>query len=260
MTSEAFPHAFRRLVSLAPPRKTISLLALMVLAALSEGIGIMLLVPMLQALGPTGEAYGLPLSALLGVFVALVLFRTALLNIQARKSQELIHMIVDGLRSTCFAALLRAEWRWLSQTRASDHASLIITNVARVGIGLQQGLALIAGSVSVLACLVAALALSWPLALTAIGGAAILMLLFSSRQGRSAEIGMAMGVANRALQSSIQESLAGLRLTRMWQAEEPAREAPAEAHSVTRPAYRQPRPSGAIQALSTLVRQPPFVR
>ncbi len=146
MTSVA---AFLRLLRTAPPGWAGGLLALMILGSLTEGIGLLLLVPLLDVLGGQAEdrnpfvqhlvaalrAVGLPLSlgSLLSVFVALIVLRSLVQHARERLRASLQHRVVDTLRQRCFAGLLGAEWRWIAMGRQADHANLLLTDVSRVG-------------------------------------------------------------------------------------------------------------------------------
>jgi ATP-binding cassette, subfamily C, bacterial len=214
----------------ARPEAVMALIGLMLLCGLTEGVGIIMLVPLLDAIGGGHAGSGLSriVSAGLGriglghsvggvliLFVGLVAARAVLLHIQQRQSARLQHGVVDALRLRCFAGLLSAEWRWLAQRRASDHASLLITNIGRIGIGLNQMLGGIASLLSVLACLAAALLLSWKLGLLAIVGGGLIVIIFAGPRKHAVRLGQDLGTAHRAMQGHIQEGLAGIRLTKI---------------------------------------------
>ncbi len=225
-------YALLRLLGFAPARQTAGVLALMLLTALTDGVGIMMLVPLIHvalprdtpAGGPVPESWmtllaGVPLGALLALFVMLVLARAMLLYIQQIGNSRLIHQVVDNLRVQSFDAVVHAEWRWLSQQQAAMFNSQILSNVARVGAGLQHALNLISRLASTGAFLAAALLLDWMLALAAIAGGAVLTMLVSGHRRRLVELGRALGPSNRELHAQVQEGMAGIRMTRVWQGE-----------------------------------------
>ena len=143
----------RALLSLlvqAPGRHLALLFFTMLAVSLSEGIGVMLLVPLIDlAQGGNGIASssalsrflrptGLPISMglLLVGFLILVVFRSMVLYYRDQLSATVQHALADDLRQQCFAALLAAEWRWLAAGRRADHANLLLTDVNQVGVGL----------------------------------------------------------------------------------------------------------------------------
>lgn len=226
---------FWRLLAGAPRTQVAALLLLMVAASLTEGIGLLLLVPLLDLLGGGHGSPGWmqPLLAglqraglsptaggLLSAFVALVALRSGVQYGREQLANRLQHRVVDRLRLQCFAALLRAEWRWLAHTRHSDHASLLVTDIARVGMGLQFGLALVAGAITLLSYLLAALSLSWPLTLVALASGALVLGLLAGQRRKASGLGQALTRANRAQQATVQEGMAGIKLAKILGSED----------------------------------------
>jgi hypothetical protein len=90
------------------------ILFLMLLTALTEGIGLLLLVPVLQALDPGSAAAGglgelVPewarsLGPLLSIFVVLVVARSLAEGWHRYESARLTARVVDGLRARALAA------------------------------------------------------------------------------------------------------------------------------------------------------------
>lgn len=209
------------LVQLAPRWRLALLLGAMVGVALTEGFGIVMLVPLLSALGTAGGtadiALGpirlplLSLESILLVVAALTLLRGALQYAQMMLSAQMQHQLVDDLRARCFGGLLFAEWRWLSERQSADHAALLMTNIARIGFGLGQAASLFSGGFAVLACLAAAALLSWQIALLAIGGGAVAVIAFRSQRRRALHLGEDLSAANRALIGQIQDGITGIR-------------------------------------------------
>lgn len=221
-----FPRPIRHLWQQAPLPRLLALLLMLVLASLSEGVGMLLLVPILQALQPgQGLAYGgwrgapLALESLLALFLLVVALRNALLYWRDMLGAKLQFHLVDTLRQRCFGALLHSEWRALAGARKADHANLLVTDVNRVGAGLQSGLGMIAALLTMLAYALAALSLAWDMTLVALlSGAAVFGILAAQRR-RALALGQELGRANRALQAKVEESMAGLKLAKILRSE-----------------------------------------
>lgn len=223
--------AFGRLLRQAPPGQTLGLLALMVLVSWTEGMGLLLLVPLLETLGAGAASQpgmlqsvlarlqvdGLALGAggLLLLFMLLVALRSAVQLARDRLSAHLQHGVVDQLRLRCFNALLTVEWRWLVHTRRADHASLLLSDVSRVGNGLHFGLALLASSVTTLTYLLTAWVLSWSFTLVALAGGAVVFVLLRGQHQKALQLGQNLTGGNRALHGNVQESLAGIKLAKI---------------------------------------------
>ena len=210
-----------------PPRQIALLSALTLASALSEGVGLLMLVPMLSALSAGGLAAGLPgwaatasaalaqwlgLAGLLVLFVALVAARAVLNYRLALAQTRSQYAVVDDWRDRIYRALLAAGWRHLSAMRQSDNISLLIQLVDTIGDGIFRLLGLVTSVVTLGIVWLAAFALSPVTALVgALGGIAVLALFARFRRharGLGSEVVRGIG----ALQGEAQETLGALRL------------------------------------------------
>ena len=225
------PQRFSQEFSLRPftPRALV-LFILMIMAALTEGIGVMLLVPILASFSdnPSGVGplknvlaflsdMGLPntVSTLIIFFLMLAVIRSLIQLARDMLSATLQYEIVDNVRMACFTALLHVEWRWLIKSRNSDQANLLLTDVNRIGVGLQYGMGLLVSLVTVLTYLATAFAISWKMALIALISGGFLFALISRQSVAAQRMGHLMGIANRALHATVQDALTGIKLTKI---------------------------------------------
>lgn len=233
MSKESFHSAKQALNAVwerLPRIDVVLLLLLMVGVGLTEGIGILLLVPLLgfldgtnhspvwiSALPVTLERFGLLPGAglLLGFFVVLVVLRSLVQYGRDELGTSLQFGVVDDLRKSCFDALLRVEWRWLCDKRQADHANLLLTDLARIGLGLHFGLGLLATCATGLAWVAAAFLLSWKMTLLALISGALVLWALSGQRRAAVRLGFSLGKANRALQAEVQEALHGIRLAKI---------------------------------------------
>ncbi len=232
--SQALP--LRRLWVDVSVTGTLTLFVLMLLTSLSEGIGILLLVPLLSLLqGGSQTATGLlhaiqltlttlhiPLStaALLTLFAALVTCRSLLQFTQDKLSNRLQLQLVDRLRVRCFNALMRSDWRWLSSKRQSDHANLILSNISRVGQGFNYSISLTSTLTTIFAYLIAAFSLSISMTTIALVSGCVCMRLLAGQRKAAFGLGQKLGEASRALQARAHESLGGMKLAKILGAEQ----------------------------------------
>ena len=214
-----------------PHRYRWALLAFMLAAALTDGVGILLLVPLLETLqhsSGSGSMLIKNLGRLLGfvgvtpgfadllvLFILLVALRSAIQYCRDRLSSAVQYLAVDDLRLRCFSSLLAAEWRWMTRTRQSDHANQLITDINRVGVGLNQGLGLLVTIFTAVAYLAAAFLLSWKITLLAVVSGGILFALLAGQRRQALKLGEGLGEANRMLHGGVQESLAGMKLSKI---------------------------------------------
>lgn len=221
-----------------PRAELIGLLALMLGVALTEGIGIVALVPMLgllgdragiggalagkavpDALAPLAGALGL--GGLLALFVALVAGRAVLQYALALAQQRLQLGLIDLWRGRVFAALLRADWRTLATMRQSDHISLIVTSIDRLGYGFTNIAQAIAAAATLAAIWVVALWLAPALALGAVIGGLVVIAAFAPLKRKAHRLGMVLNDRYRQVQATLDDNLRALRLIKSHGREEP---------------------------------------
>ena len=218
------------MLRLAPKRQVATLFSYMLLVNLTTGVGLLLILPMLDLLnaqrpssGLAGallrafEVVDLPLSivSILTVFAGLVMLRSLAQLAQERANVHLQNHIVDSLRIQCFEALLNVEWRWLIRNRRSDHANLLLSNISRIGVGLHFmiGLAVSLATIGSYLCVALLLSPSMTLLTMVIGGAVFLML--AHHRWRALRLGNDQTRASRALHNNVQEALSGIKLAKI---------------------------------------------
>lgn len=197
------------------------LLALMAAAALTEGLGLVLLVPMLGALGAADQG-SLPgwlhaivphqLAPLLALFVALVILRAGLAGARNLAQLRFEAVLVDGLRSRAWSALLRCDWRVLAPLSRTDSTAVLVGEIDRIGQGVNQLLGAMTQAVTLAAIALAALAIS-PLAagIAAIGGLVALGLQRRLRT-RAQALGEGLSQTYGRVMRRFSEGLGALRL------------------------------------------------
>ncbi|EFQ82219.1 ABC transporter, ATP-binding protein [Aeromicrobium marinum DSM 15272] len=196
------------------------LLSLQVVVALMEGLGLTLLVPVMQSLGGDDELRlpGTDATLTLPVAFALVLlvvvvrslaqWRVAVVSVQIRLAT------VDALRLRLFDGLLAAEWTYVAGQRRSHVVQRLTTEVERAQTALVMLLRILV-AVPILAATVGVAVLLSPL----IGGLAAVGLLLATaatrRSVRSAtRLGQEMSRGVADLGAAVTDSLASVRLTR----------------------------------------------
>ncbi len=204
-----------------PPARLALLLGLMLALALTEGAGILALVPMLGLLGKGGAqlptwaapfADFLTLPVMLAFFVTLVAGRAVLqyaLTLIERRTQL---ALIDRWRSEIFAALIRANLRTLTNLRRSDQASLILQSVDRLGYGFLYLLAMVSRAVTLALIWLVALWLAPELAAAAVIGGLAVIAGFVPLRRRAHRLGEILGERYRDVQGTLDDALRALRL------------------------------------------------
>ncbi len=201
-----------------------TLAGLTVFAALTEGVGLVLLVPLLGSLGAGQAGVGLPflalpdwpLGVLLALFVLLVAARSITEIFRTLAAHRLQIAVVDGLRQRAVDGLLHAEWHALSAMSQSANRALIITSVDRVGEAVHHFTTLVRVAVSLAALGLAALVLSPAFALAASVAATAALLMLRGLRRRARGLGEAMSRRYEAIYMRLEEMLTGLRLVKSF--------------------------------------------
>ena len=192
-------------------------------AAASEGLGFVLLVPLLAQAGGTPVAlpFGLALpdlslGLLLGAFVALVTLRACVEIARRLSAQDLRVAVIDGLRMRAVDGLLHARWRWLATLRHGETEALLITDIDRAGYGVELVTRLVRLALALVALGLAALAISPAAALTGMAAGALALLFFAPLRRRARTLGEALSHQHDRLHSRLGETLAALRVIKSY--------------------------------------------
>ena len=197
---------------------------LMVLGAVTEGIGIILLVPLLTVLGEGGgeggrvaevmARLGVPmrLDAMLALFVALVIVRGLITYYRSIVAMRFEMALIDRLRTRGWRSLLHCDWRVLLGMRRSNTASLLISQVDQAGVFVNQAILAIATLVTLGGIGLAALAISPQLTIGALIAGSAVLLAFHGMRRRAAQLGEALGQAYGQIYSQLNEGLGALRV------------------------------------------------
>lgn len=207
------------------PRPLAAVGLLMLLASLTEGVGLLLLVPLTQIVAgnPPAELAGewsaalarLPLSVLLGGFVLLIAMRATLAYAVLRQRTSLSLELIRRLRVEAQEAILSANWRWLSAQRSADQGAMIVGQADRVGREANRALDIVTCLVTLIALLAAALWLSWALTLATLALGCLTAVVWITLRRREDTLGEPFDAAYRALNRHVADGLAHLRAARI---------------------------------------------
>lgn len=224
--------AYSGLLALASRWQLAALFAVMLLASLTDAVGLIMLVPLLASIGGEGAASFpgsgwlaeqglappaalLSFEAMLAIFVGLIVLRSVLVSARELLGAQVQYQLVDRLRHTCFSALLRSEWLWLSTTRHADHVNLLSSDIGRVGVGAHFGIGLVTTGVMMATYVGVAIMLSPLITAITLGSGAVLFGLLGRQHRAALNLGQQQGHAARALQATIQDSLGSIKLSKI---------------------------------------------
>lgn len=237
MSGYAAARRFLRTLWRAVPGRSWRLLVLMILAVLTEGLGILLLVPLLELVGldAGGGTLGRvvaaveaafrfagvepTLAAVLLVFVGLVGARAFVQYREAVNGARLEQEFVLRLRTRLYRAATYCDWAVLSRQRSSDVMHAMIDDLHRVSLATTQLLRLLTQFFVGLAYLAVAATVSLPVTAVASGSGAALLLALGRWNERARATGTAVSRETNALFGVIHEHLAAMKTTRSHGAE-----------------------------------------
>lgn len=196
------------------------LVVLQLVVAVMEGLGLVLLVPVIQALDGSAElgVPGVSVTLSLAQAFALVTVVVCLRGLAQWRASVLAVDIrlatVDALRLQLIDDLYRSDWSFLATQRRSHLVASLTTEVERVHSALAMVLRLVVGTLVLLATAAVAVLLS-PL----VGGLAVLGLVavafVAARSTRGAtRLGRAMTERMAGFGAALSDSLAALRVMR----------------------------------------------
>lgn len=222
----------RAYLSLFARRRRLSALVVLFtfMSMVTDGIGLIMLVPLLgsltgdEATGPIVEhllavwatlGFLPSLASILAAFLVLMAMRAVLRVTKDWLGVLLRTSLTDDLRNSALSALMRAEWRWLSESRRTNQTNMLLTEVQRAGSGVYAALTLLTHCAAILAYLGASLSLEPLLSSGVAAFALLLLMLFSRLQRRALHLGQEQLRVNRKLHETVQESVSAIKLTKI---------------------------------------------
>ncbi|WP_162932363.1 ABC transporter ATP-binding protein [Solimonas sp. K1W22B-7] len=211
--------------------------ALMLLVAVLEGSGLLVLAPMLglvglstgpqtDAGGPLGMLAQLGLAPTLGGvllgYLLLILLHSLFSWRRDLATAQLQQGLVDRLRMDLYRGIGRAEWSFLARTHSAELSHALNTDLGRINQSLTALLQLSTTAVMALAYLAIAFSLSAPLTGLTLALGGMLLLLLRRQHAASHAGGYHLTQVTRQLQGETSEFLSGLRLIKGGNLEEAA--------------------------------------
>ncbi len=227
----------RILIHILPSKFTLAL-GLMVGLGLTEGVSLLLLVPLLQLVGLDAQQGSLgriaefvssvfrivglrpTLIAVLGFYVFIIVVHSLLKRWETSVSLSLEYEFVVRLREKLYRAIANTNWLFFAQSRVSDFTHALTIEMERIGAATYYLLSLLATSIVALAYIVMALKLSAMMTgLVFFCGIGLLFLL-KNKTRIAHETGEGLSEAMSGLYSSISEHLNGMKTAKSYGAEE----------------------------------------
>jgi ATP-binding cassette subfamily C protein len=214
-----------------------SLALLLSLNAL-EGVGIVMLLPLLAVAGVFGatddvggmgrqvvgmsEALGLPLTlpAVLAVFVGLVCAREGVARLQTKSLDDLVEGFMCFLREQLYRSVSQAQWLFLTRTRSSDVLHVLATDVSRIGSGTQHLLQTVSGGVMLIVYGLLAVWVSPAMTGLVVVIAGVVLVLLRDKIQLARLRGERTTQLGKRLYGVVSEHLGGMKLSKSFGAEQ----------------------------------------
>jgi ATP-binding cassette subfamily C protein len=216
-------------------QSTTGLVVLNLAGALLEGMGLMLLVPVLHVAGVFGgtiSPFPMPLPSglanwladfaqahrlilLLFVFVGLIILQSAINMKREVLSVHLRLSFADHLRNRLFRGMARSRWSFLSRHHSSEFLNVLSSDVPRVGVVTMGLFRLLTQCVILPAYLAVALHLSPAVTLLALCTSGLLWWALRKSRNASHAHGKSLGEAYQAFFRQIQEFVGALKLIKI---------------------------------------------
>jgi ATP-binding cassette subfamily C protein len=221
---------FARALIRVRPGRLAWVVAVQVASGLGQAIAVLLLIPLLSAVG-VGGSTGVSrsvrgvlqdvgvhptLGAVLAIYVVVIASSAALSAYQTVLSTRYRLEFVDETRERLYGAVARAEWRHLIELRQSDLLAVLTTNVAWVGAGATAALAVTATVIIAVAELAAAIRISPAMTGLAALSSLALMLVVWPLARRSRRLGAQLVERNRGILAVTTGFLDGLKLAKAY--------------------------------------------
>lgn len=217
----------------ASPRRAVLSMILTVGTSLSEGIGLLLLMPLLELVG-AHQLNTLPnvtgwfvwflgllgakatLASVLALYVVITLARALLARWQAALSTSLREEYTHRMRTRVYEAIRKAEWRYLVTRRQSDLGAVLAGEVSQLGTLAFQTTDLIVTALVSFIYVALAIHISGEIAALVIGSAAVLAWLTRGSLNEARRTGKRASLSRRRFGSAVSEHLASMKTARIY--------------------------------------------
>lgn len=213
-------------------------LALMVCLSLTEGIGLLLLVPLMQLVGLDMQQGGVgrvvefvslifaaigvrpTLIAVLGFYVLIVSTHALFYRWQSTLNYTLEHDFVAFLRQWLYKAITNANWLFFSRSRSSDFMHVLTSELDRVSEATDHLLRLVATTLVAITYMVFALRLSPMMTGIAFACGGGLMLLLRGKTLVARLAGDGLSKAMSSLYAAVSEHVGGMKTAKSYGVED----------------------------------------
>ncbi len=213
-------------------------LVLMVITSLTEGIGLLLLVPLLQLVGLDVQQGSLgqiadiiasafiylgiepTLASVLLIFVLIISLNAYLMKLQTTQTAKIEYQFAASLRKGLFKYITGSDWLFFTQNRSSDFAHSLTYEIERITLGTGLFLSMIASLFILAVYLIFALQLSGLITALIFLVGIVLLLLLKRRTESSASKGEDLSTTSKDMYSASLQHLDGMKTVKSFNMED----------------------------------------
>ena len=220
------------------PRRISLTLILMVFISLTEGVGLLLLVPLLQLVGlnvsagALGEIAGFvstvfsylhikpTLVVVIIIYIIIISLNALLTRLQSISTAKIEYDFSAHLRKRLFQSISKSNWLYFSRNRSSDLAHALTYEIERISSGTYFFLAMISSSMVLVVYIIFALNLSGLVTGLIFIIGVVLLLGLRRQMLSSGSIGEDITESSKNLYSSTLQHLDGMKTVKSYNLEE----------------------------------------
>ena len=229
---------FVRTLSASSPWRLALVVSIATACSLTEGIGIVLLIPTLQAAGISLNGQGNvgrfahlltqgfqsiginpTLPALLLVFILLVSARTLMGTLEAIAESSVQQRFVSSVRERLYRSIASADWLFLCRKKSADLVHALTSEIDRIGFATKYTEMLAVDVLVSAVYVVIALALSMWVSLLVLIAGLILALVLRNRTRALQETGARISQANQNLYGAAMDHVQNLKVVKSYNSE-----------------------------------------
>jgi len=221
----------------ALPWRVAFAITLMITVGLTEGIGLLLLLPLMQLVGldlgqgSAGRLTQFATSALstlgisptvvgvLAVYVVVTVSQALFARWQTVFNTRVVNDFVNGLRTKLYQDIANTSWSFFCRSRASDFTHVLTSEIDRISIATHFLLVLIADAALATVYIALALRLSPMMTLIVFASGGALIFLLSGRTEVARRKGEELSTATNELYAAAIEHLGGIKTVKAYGAE-----------------------------------------
>lgn len=204
------------------------------LASLTEGISLALLIPMVAAvqggaaiggqdipiIGSLLNALRFDLTTILILFTALVILQAFLVRASSLYSVKTLFRATDRLRRNFFTSVGRARWDVVQERKVSDLSHILTNEIGRSQVAINTMLSLIQSTFLLAIYFALALLVSWQMAVFALGIGIVLFAILYPIRRKASRFGEEMSGLYAVQHATQLEFLTGMRVAKSFGAED----------------------------------------